>query len=748
MTTDVPVSPRRLTHLRQLEAESIHVFREVVSELERPVLLYSIGKDSAVLTRLAQKAFWPGKPPFPFLHIDTTWKFKQMIEFRDRFCKEQGFELLVHTNRKAIAEGINPFDHGSQKYTTALKTQALLQALAHHGFDAAFGGARRDEERSRAKERVLSFRDKHGQWDPKNQRPELWSLFNGKIKKGESIRAFPLSNWTELDVWQYIWLEEIPIVPLYFAAPRAVVERDGTLVMVDDERMRLSPGESPDGVGPLPHARVLPAHRRGPFARHHAAGDHRRDDRGEQLGAARAAHRSRRGRLDGDQEARGLLLMSAAPTTKQDVLAYLERHEHKDIQRFVSIGSVDDGKSTLIGRLLHDSGGLYDDQLRAVKRASMKSKGAPDAEIDFSLFTDGLKAEREQGITIDVAYRYFATAARKFIIADTPGHEQYTRNMATGASTADVAVVLIDARLGVLQQSRRHAYIAQLLGIAHLLVGVNKMDLVGFDAAVFDRIRQDFTAFTGKLPFQSVTYVPISALRGDNVVTRSERTPFYQGPTMLEFLEQVSVDGGRNLEDFRFPVQIVLRPNLDYRGYAAQIASGVVRPGDVVMALPSRRQTTVTAIDQAGTSLEEAFAPMSVTLRLADEMDVSRGDMLVHPTNLPRVERRFDAMLVWMHERPLDRAKSYLLKHTTQTVRAEVESIACHVDLETLEEKPAERVGLNDIARVTLHAQAALRGRVPQEPGHRRLHPHRLADQRHGGRRDGARGDGAAEGGV
>jgi bifunctional enzyme CysN/CysC len=400
--------------------------------------------------------------------------------------------------------------------------------------------------------------------------------------------------------------------------------------------------------------------------------------------------------------------MSAALTTKQDVLAYLERHEHKDMLRFVSIGSVDDGKSTLIGRLLHDSGGLYDDQLRAVKRASMKSKGAPDAEMDFSLFTDGLKAEREQGITIDVAYRYFATAARKFIIADTPGHVQYTRNMATGASTADVAVVLIDARLGVLQQSRRHAYIAQLLGIAHLLVGVNKMDLVGFDAAVFERIREDFTAFTGKLPFKSVTYVPISALRGDNVVTRSERTPFYQGPTMLEFLEKVPVDGGRNLEDFRYPVQIVLRPNLDYRGYAAQVASGVVRTGDVVMALPSRRQTTVTAIDQAGTSLEEAFAPMSVTLRLADEMDVSRGDMLVHPTNLPRVERRFDAMLVWMHERPLDREKSYLLKHTTQTVRAEVESIACQVDLETLEEMPAERVGLNDIARVTLRTHKPL----------------------------------------
>jgi sulfate adenylyltransferase subunit 2 len=238
-------SAQRLTHLRQLEAESIHIIREVTAELDRPVLLYSIGKDSAVLARLAQKAFWPGRLPFPLLHIDTTWKFRAMIEFRDRFCKENGFDLIVHTNQAAIAEGINPFDHGSQKYTTVMKTQALLQALSSHGFNAAFGGARRDEEKSRAKERVFSFRDRFGQWDPKNQRPELWTLYSGKIKKGESIRVFPLSNWTELDVWQYIHLENIPIVPLYLAAPRPVVEREGTLIMVDDERMRLLPGERP-----------------------------------------------------------------------------------------------------------------------------------------------------------------------------------------------------------------------------------------------------------------------------------------------------------------------------------------------------------------------------------------------------------------------------------------------------------------------------------------------------------------------
>jgi sulfate adenylyltransferase subunit 2 len=234
-----------LTHLEQLEAESIHILREVAAEFENPVMLYSIGKDSAVMVRLAQKAFHPGKLPFPLLHVDTTWKFREMITFRDRFCRESGFDLLVHTNREPEALGVNPFDHGSQKYTSIMKTRALVQALARWGFDAAFGGARRDEEKSRAKERVYSFRDRHSQWDPKNQRPELWNLYNGKINKGESIRVFPLSNWTELDVWQYIHRESIPIVPLYFAARRPVVERDGGLLMVDDERMRLLPGEVP-----------------------------------------------------------------------------------------------------------------------------------------------------------------------------------------------------------------------------------------------------------------------------------------------------------------------------------------------------------------------------------------------------------------------------------------------------------------------------------------------------------------------
>ena len=376
----------------------------------------------------------------------------------------------------------------------------------------------------------------------------------------------------------------------------------------------------------------------------------------------------------------------------------------KELLRFVAVGSVDDGKSTLIGRLLHDAHGVYEDQLRSVKRASQMA----GTEIDFSLFTDGLKAEREQGITIDVAYRYFTTAKRKFIIADTPGHVQYTRNMATGASTASVAIILIDARLGVLQQSRRHAYIAALLGIPYLVVGVNKMDLVGFAEETFEAVRREFSAFAEKLGFREISFIPMSALKGDNVVQRSAQTPYYRGPTVLERLEAVPIDADRNLDDFRFPVQLVLRPNLDYRGFAAQIASGVVRPGDEVMALPSRKTSRVVAIDASGAELPVAFAPMSVALRLADEIDVSRGDMIVHTSNVPRVARRFDAMVVWLHERALDLGKSYLLKHTTQTVRTEIEAVRHQVDLETLENVPTARLGLNDIGRITLASHKPL----------------------------------------
>ncbi|GMV14173.1 MAG: adenylyl-sulfate kinase [Polyangiaceae bacterium] len=383
---------------------------------------------------------------------------------------------------------------------------------------------------------------------------------------------------------------------------------------------------------------------------------------------------------------------------------YLRRHEQKELLRFVAVGSVDDGKSTLIGRLLHDTHGIYEDQLSAVKRASKQGSD----EIDFSLFTDGLKAEREQGITIDVAYRYFSTDKRKFIIADTPGHVQYTRNMATGASTADLAIILIDARLGVLQQSRRHAYIAALLGIPELAVCVNKMDLVGFERGVFEQIRADFASFAEKLGFSGVSFIPVSALAGDNVVSRSERARWYEGPTLLEHLETVDVTGAVSGAELRFPVQVVIRPDLNYRAFAGQIAAGSVAKGDEILVLPSRKRSRVLAIDSFAGELERASAPMSVSIRLADEIDVSRGDMLVHPSAIPSVGRRLDAMLVWMGERALDPQRSYFLKHTTQYVRAEVERVSHTIDLETLEPVSATHLELNDIGRVTLSCHRPL----------------------------------------
>jgi len=387
--------------------------------------------------------------------------------------------------------------------------------------------------------------------------------------------------------------------------------------------------------------------------------------------------------------------MSAS--TPMTIEEFLAKDERKELLRFSTAGSVDDGKSTLIGRLLYDSKGVYEDQVASVAKASVNQ---PAGSLDFALLTDGLRAEREQGITIDVAYRYFATARRKFIIADTPGHEQYTRNMATGASTADLAIVLVDARNGVLPQSRRHAYIAALLGIPHLVVCVNKMDLVEFRQDVFDRICRDFAEFAAKLDLQDILYIPISALLGDNVVSPSAHTPYYRGPSLLEHLETAPAGRRYNTADFRFPVQYVLRPHLDFRGYAGQVASGTVRAGDPIMVLPSGRMSRVSSIVTYDGELTEAYPPLSVTLCLEHELDISRGDMLVHPANVPHVSRRFEAMMVWMNATPLEVDKTYLIKHTTHQVKANVRAIRHRVDVNTLAHVPAARLELNEIGAV------------------------------------------------
>jgi len=399
----------------------------------------------------------------------------------------------------------------------------------------------------------------------------------------------------------------------------------------------------------------------------------------------------------------------AEPGRAFEIENFLERERAKDLLRFTTAGSVDDGKSTLIGRLLYDSRNVYEDQIQSVTKASVNRAAGP---IDFSLLTDGLRAEREQGITIDVAYRYFATAKRKFIIADTPGHEKYTRNRLTGASTAELSIVLVDARKGVSEQTRRHAFISSLLRIPHLVVCVNKMDLVGYDEAAFEAIVEELTDWTARLEIPDVTFIPISALHGDNVVERSSSMPWYAGPPLLYHLEHVVVAPDRNLADVRLPVQWVIRPmdaeHHDYRGYSGQVAGGVLHPGSDVVVLPSGRSTKIATIDSFEGALEAAFPPMSITLRFADQLDISRGDMVVSPDDPPLSARELEAMVCWMDETPLRRKGRYAIKHTTRSARVVVDDLEHRVDVNTLDHEHADQLALNELGRVRLRCSAPL----------------------------------------
>ncbi|MDX2152054.1 MAG: sulfate adenylyltransferase subunit CysN [Bryobacteraceae bacterium] len=377
----------------------------------------------------------------------------------------------------------------------------------------------------------------------------------------------------------------------------------------------------------------------------------------------------------------------------------------KSLLRFSTAGSVDDGKSTLIGRLLYDSNGAYDDQVEAVRKSKVNRSGG---DFDFSLLTDGLRAEREQGITIDVAWRYFATPKRKFIIADTPGHEQYTRNMATGASTVDLAIILIDARKGVVEQTRRHAYVSSLLGIRHLVVAVNKMDLVGFDESVFNRVRDDFDGLVEHLRRTSVRFIPLSALEGDNVTFRSPRTPWYGGPSLLEHLEEIDVDHALDQAPFRFPVQYVIRPDLDFRGFAGQIASGHVRPGDEVLVLPSGRRTRVARIVTMDGDLAEAHAPMSVTITLEDEIDLGRGGILAAAAAPPQTGRWLESSLVWMSPQKLVPGKPYILRHGPHQVTARVDRLVHRTEINTFACEDSDHLELNQIGSAIIETTQPL----------------------------------------
>lgn len=381
---------------------------------------------------------------------------------------------------------------------------------------------------------------------------------------------------------------------------------------------------------------------------------------------------------------------------------YLDADERKSLLRLLTAGSVDDGKSTLIGRLLFDSKKLYEDQLQALERDSKRVGNAGAGEIDYALLLDGLKAEREEGITIDVAYRYFSTNLRKFIIADTPGHEQYTRNMITGGSTANLAIILVDARTGVITQTRRHTFLVSLLGIKHIVLAVNKMDLVDFSEEVFNKIKGEYLELTNQLGIEDVTCFPISAKKGDNVVEKSERTPWFEGTSLLQYLETVPIDQDRNMQDFRFPVQYVLRPNLDFRGFSGKVASGIIRKGDEIMALPSRKTSRVKSIVTYEGELDYAFCPQCVTITLEDEIDISRGEMLVKPDNLPFIGRHIQTKLVWMDEEPMDRSKQFFLKANTNTTRATISAIDYRIDVNTMEHLEGKDFKLNEIGQVQI----------------------------------------------
>jgi bifunctional enzyme CysN/CysC len=392
---------------------------------------------------------------------------------------------------------------------------------------------------------------------------------------------------------------------------------------------------------------------------------------------------------------------------ERDIDAYLRQHQRKEILRVLTCGSVDDGKSTLIGRLLHDSKMIYEDQLAAIHRDSERAGSAGD-DLDLALLMDGLQAEREQGITIDVAYRYFSTAKRKFIIADTPGHEQYTRNMVTGASTADLAIILINAQQGALTQTRRHSFIASLLGIKHVVVAVNKMDLVDWDEARFEAIKREYNSFIARLDIPDLHFTPMSALKGDNVVNRSANMPWFKGAPLMEHLENLQISSDRNLVDLRFPVQYVNRPDHSFRGFCGTVASGVVRTGSEVLALPSRRASRVARIVTADGDLEEAYPPLAVTLVLEDEIDLSRGDVLVHPGNVPRVSNSIDSMIVWMGEKALIEGQEFVVRQSASRCIGTVSELRYQVDVNTLRRQDTSRLALNEIGRCRLNLNRPL----------------------------------------
>jgi bifunctional enzyme CysN/CysC len=546
------MSGYNLSHLKQLEAESIHIIREVIAEFDKPVMIYSADPNSAVMLHLAHKAFAPGKIPFPLIPLDSQ---VDLNGFRQSVGEAYGVDLAG-------------------------------RAVGRDAFDVVFDGSRRDQEPNRASERVYSFRSESRESDQENRRPEFWNLYNAKINQGESVRVFPISNWTEFDIRLYRLREEIP----------------------------------------LAHEEDL---------------------------------------------------------STPEVSEYLERYESRDLLRLLTCGSMGDGKSTLIGCML----------------------------------TEGIGAESGQDTTIDVAYRYFSTDKRKFMIADCPGHEQYIGNMATAASNCNLAVILIDARQGVVSQTKRHSFICSLLGIKHVVVAVNKMDLVDWSEEKYEQMIRDYNSIVARLNFSDIHFIPMSALTGDNVVDQSKNLSWYDGPTFLHLIESLNISTDHNLIDMRLPIQSVLRTAPDFCGFSGTLASGVVRVGDEVASLTSRQESKIRTIYGPDGQIREAFSPMAITVTLEDEIDVSRGNMLVPPNNMPHIGSEFEAMVVWLHENAARSGASYLVNHSCSRVPATLSDIRYTIDANTMRRgknvdeghQPIESLALNEIGRchITLHRSIA-----------------------------------------
>ena len=684
-----PNTMSEFNHLDRLESESIQILREVACAFRNPVMLYSGGKDSTVMLHLALKAFAPGSPPFPLLHIDTTWEFQDLIRFRDETASHLGFDLITHVNQQGVQRNIGPFSHDPQTHINVMKTEALEQALDLYGFDVAFDGSQRSEGGPHRGEQILSFRNRSHHPSPENQRPELWNIYNCCLASGENVRVFPLSNWTEFDVWQYIDRENLPVVPLYFSAERPVVERHGRLIMVDDERFPLDPDETPTDM-PV-RFRTLGCYPLTAAVRSTAAT------------VPDIIMELMHDRLSGHENQ-----MMSVPVDIQD---FLTDQNQKSQLRFVIYGSAGDGKSTLLARLIHDSNSAFENRFSAIKEDNPAGGGRNETG-KVTLLADGLRAEQEPGTPLDIVYQYFGTDKREFIVADTSAHEQQMRNMVTTASFADLAIILVDARKGISAQTRKHTYIAFLMGIRQIIFAVNKMDLVNYDRSLFHTLADEYMAFAHEMGLKDIDAVPISGLTGANVSTANEKTPWHDGPSLREILETTQAHRHEASLGFRLPVQWVNQPHPGFHGFSGTVASGRIECGMSVVASLSGKESVVERILGPSGDLQSTVAGQSVTLVLTDEINIHRGDIISDKHHVPEVADQFAAHVIWMGQAPMLPQRIYSIRFASASATAQVTNLSHRVNVETLEHHPAKQLHSDEVG----YCKISLDHSVPFDP--------------------------------